>query len=263
MLVFSAFTPHSPMLAPTVGRDNLEQLKKTTLALKTLAEEIALTNPEIILIISEHGQTPTQTFTINGASNFQANFKRFGDLETILNFKGDLTFSYQIKESLETKIALQIINQEEIGRGASVPLFYLTEHLKDVKIIPLNQAELNNEQHFLLGKYINEIIQKTSKRIAVIASGDLSHTLKKDSPAGFSPAGKIFDNKLIEYLNTKNYTGLISLDESLTKSAVECGLKPLLILTGILNEYNYTPEILAYEFPFGVGYLTVHFELNK
>ncbi|HPA25873.1 MAG TPA: AmmeMemoRadiSam system protein B [bacterium] len=263
MLVFSAFTPHTPMLAPTVGRANLVSLKKTTEALEKLAEEIALANPEIILIISEHGQIMEQAFTINGSQNFQANFKKFGDLETLLKFAGDPIFSYQLKEHSETKIPLHLVDQQDLDRGASVPLIYLTKYLKNIKIIPLTHCGLDNKKHFFFGNHLNELIQKTPKRIAVIATGDLSHTLTPNSPAGFSEAGKTFDNIIIETLKNKNVTPLVDLDESLEKSAVECGLKPLLILMGILNDYNYTAEILSYEFPFGVGYLTVHFELNK
>lgn len=263
MLVFAGFTPHTPMLSPTVGRDNLVYLKKTTSALEKLAEELALANPDIILIISEHGQIMNQAFTINSAKKFQANFKRFGDLETLLDFNGDPIFSYQLKEHSEAKIPLQLSENIELDRGASVPLIYLTKHLKTIKIIPLSHSGLDNKQHFYFGSHLNELLQKTAKRIAVIATGDLSHTLSKNSPAGFSEAGKIFDKTIIDALNNKNTESLIKFEEKLVKKAVECGLKPLLILLGILNEYNYTPEILAYEFPFGVGYLTVNFELNK
>jgi hypothetical protein len=35
----------------------------------------------------------------------------------------------------------------------------------------------------------------------------------------------------------------------------------ILILLGILDEVKHEPQLLSYEYPFGVGYLTMEFKL--
>lgn len=263
MLVFAALTPHPPILIPALGRENLALLKKTSLAMEKLAAELSIANPETIIIISPHGPLLTNAFSINIAQDFTLNFKAFGDLETELNFIGDLRVGHQFKESLETKLPIQLISETELDHGVGVPLYCLTKKLKNFKIIPLNYSGLDNQKHFELGQKLADLIQHSKKRIAVIASGDLSHALSHDAPAPYSESGKIFDKSLNKLIEEKNNPDIINLEPALIKSASECGLKSILILLGILNDFNYTPEALSYESPFGVGYLVVRFELNQ
>ena len=106
------------------------------------------------------------------------------------------------------------------------------------------------------------MLSEKNKKIAVIASGDLSHCVTKDAPAGYSPRGKEFDEKLVELITNKNITGILKIDQGLIEEAGECGLRSIMILLGLLERINYTPEILSYEAPFGVGYLVANFKLN-
>jgi AmmeMemoRadiSam system protein B len=159
---------------------------------------------------------------------------------------------------------VQLISQEKMDYGASVPLHLLTGNMPDVKIVAINYARgLSLEDHFILGEYINKIIANSAKRIAVIASGDLSHRLKKSSPNGYSPKGAKFDNKLIEYLNDPATVrkNILAMDAKLINDANECGLKSIAILLGSLNNLEYKPKMLAYQTELGIGYLTMDFKL--
>ena len=263
MLVFSAITPHPPILIPAIGQDSLSKIKKTQYAMQELSNDFFVAKPETAIIISPHGNLMQQAFTINTAPQITANFKNFGDLETKLKFKNDIGLAYQIKETLETKIPIQMISDENLDHGASVPLFYLTKNLPDAKIIPFGYSGLNLNSHFKLGQNLAEIIHNSKKRIAIIASGDLSHTLTQTAPAGYNPNGKKFDKQLIALIQKRQAKKILNLDEKLILSAKECGFKSILILLGILSEHNYKPQILSYEGPFGVGYLVANFELNR
>ena len=70
---------------------------------------------------------------------------------------------------------------------------------------------------------LKEKIMDFNKRVAVIASGDLSHALSTDAPAGFNPAGAEFNAKIQELLSSRNTTGLLNLDPTLVQNASECG----------------------------------------
>ena len=153
------------------------------------------------------------------------------------------------------------VNNTELDHGAAAPLFYLTQNLKDTPIVPLGYSMLSYQDHFNFGLELQKIINQTDKKIAVIASGDLSHRLTPDAPAGFSPKGNIFDEKLVKLINQKNTDEILNLDENLIEEAGECGLRSFIILLGVLDNTEYTPEILSYEGPFGVGYLVANFGL--
>jgi len=263
MLVFATIVPHPPFLVPALNQKDLTSLKKTRLALEQLAEKLAAVAPETIIIISPHGPLLTGAFSLNIAPELKLDFRTFGDLETQLNFSSDIGLGHQLKEALETKLPIQLISESELDYGIGVPLYCLAKNLKNFKIIPLNYSDLENDKHFELGQKLTDLIQNSKKRIAIIASGDLSHALTNEAPAPYSESGKIFDKNLIKAIEEKDIVGLINLEPALIKNAAECGLKSILILLGILNDFNYQPEIMSYEYPFGVGYLVCNFELNQ
>ena len=76
------------------------------------------------------------------------------------------------------------------------------------------------------------------KKIAVIASGDLSHRLDDNSPMESNSAGPEFDQFLRDKLNKGDYDTLIEMDEKLIEDAGECAYKSLLIMLGLIKEYN-------------------------
>lgn len=270
MITFACFVPHSPILIPEVGKENLEKLKDTAEAYKSLEHDLYSSKPDILIIISPHANVQTnQFFTINQQPKLSANFKEFGDLVTKLEFDNEIGFGYKIKESCEDHFPIMLSAEKELDYGSAVPLLYLTEHLPDIKIVSIGYADLPYEDHIKFGEFIRKQINLSDKRIAVVASGDLSHKLHKDSPAGYSPRAQEFDQEVIKLLNDTVPNGrqekvdeLLKLDTSLISEVGECGLRSLLILLGIIKEINYQPIKLSYQAPFGIGYLVENFEIK-
>lgn len=260
-LVFAAITPHPPLLIPSIGKENLAKVSKTELALKKLEEELYLSKPNLIIIISPHGNLLANAFTINMCHEYQSDLRAFGDLSTNLKFKGDLVFPSLIKHNAKVyDLPITLISEKILDHGAVVPLYFLTQHL-NAPIVPVGFSGLDAKTHFNFGDLLREQIIKTNQRVAVIASGDLSHALTTDAPAGFNPAGKEFDEKIRELLAAGNATGIMQFNENLVQNAAECGLRSIIILMGILHNINYRFESYSYECPFGVGYLTANFAL--
>jgi aromatic ring-opening dioxygenase LigB subunit len=262
MISFACLVPHSPLLIPEVGQDHLSQLADTKRAYQHLEQELYVAKPDILIIISPHKERRPGAFTINQRPKIKLDFKEFGDLVTDLEFTNAVGFGYKIKESCEHYFPIVLTAEEKLNYGSGVPLYYLAKNLPDIKIVSLSYADLSVEDHLKFGEIIKKQINLSSQRIAVIASGDLSHCLHQDSPAGFSPRGQEFDQKIIKLLNEKNFEGLIKLDPELIKESGACGYRSLLILMGIIKDLNYEPEKLSYEAPFGIGYLVENFKLK-
>lgn len=258
-LTFAAITPHPPVLLPSLGKD-IKELEQTKRAFLELEQELYLAKPEIIIIISPHEGIFHDAFVINAYTDFTASFERFGDVVTKFAWKGSPDFAAKIShEGNNHAFPLRLISEPSMSYGASVPLSYLTSHLENVKIIPVGYTRLSAKEHIDFGELMKDVIMSSDKRVAVIASGDLSHHLSEKAPGGFRIEGKKFDDELIQLLETRNTLGIANMNPELVDKAAECGYRSLLILLGILKNVDYRFRRLSYEAPFGVGYLTGQF----
>lgn len=262
-LVFSAITPHPPILIPNIGRERFERVKASENALKDLANDLYASKPDTVITISPHAPISEDTFLINACEKFECNFEEFGDFETSFSFKPDLELIANIKMGAQDEnIPLNLICESQLDHGNAVPLFYLMKNLKDVPLVPISFTFLDVKTHYELGELLYREIMRTNKRIAVIASGDLSHAITPEAPAGFSENGKEFDETIVEMLKNKDEDKILKMDQAFVEEAAECGYRSIVILLGILKGMNYKPKVLAYEHPFGVGYLTCNFSLE-
>ncbi len=260
MLVFSAITPHPPILIPNIGKDEINKIKKTKEAMERLEQDLYLSKPDTIIVISPHGSLFTDAFSVNAHTNFVSDFEQFGDLTIKLQWKGSEHLAAKLKEMVKDEnLPLQLISQEKLDHGTTIPLYYLTQHLPNTAILPIGYSALDNMSHLKFGEMIKELVMETDKRVAIIASGDLSHALTTDAPAGFHKSGQKFDNKIIELLETRNTAGIANLESKLVEESAECGYRSILTLLGILKNIKYDFKNYSYEGPFGVGYLVGNF----
>ncbi|MFZ4631667.1 MAG: AmmeMemoRadiSam system protein B [Patescibacteria group bacterium] len=263
-LIKTVILPHSPLLIPEIGRANYDFLEKTVNAYKQTAESLKELGVETLIIISPHGQTQDNSFTLNIAPDMEVNLKDFGFIpnKTIIN--GDSLLADQISNALKNDFPIQLISENILDYGSAIPAYLLKNIIGDFKIIVIiPAAEISLEDHLNFGKQLKVVIDSSDKKIAVLASSDLSHRLKKKSPGGYSPKGAKFDNKLIEYLSEPETaaTNILKMDAKLIKDAGECGLKPIVILLGILDNLEKKSKIFSYQTDFGVGYLSLEFEI--
>lgn len=259
-LVFSAITPHPPIIIPTIGQENLPLVKKTIEAMEKLEKEFSRLKPETMIIISPHGTVCADAFSINFSEIYEGNFNQFGDFSTNLKFNPDLEFLHRLKERLEQNLPVILVKEENLDHGSLVPLYFLTKNIKP-NLVPIGYSFLDFESHLKFGRIVKEEILNSKRKIAIVASGDLSHRLTPDAPGGYSPQGGVFDKRLIELLKKMDVKGILEMDKNLIEEAGECGLRSFLILLGILEKINVKPELYSYEAPFGVGYLVMQFKL--
>ncbi|MBD3244887.1 MAG: AmmeMemoRadiSam system protein B [Candidatus Moranbacteria bacterium] len=259
MLNYAAITPHPPIIIPGIGgKDNLEKVKATIDSLKILNKDFKKKNPDTIVIVSPHSKVDFNVFNLNLAEELVGDFSDFG-LNRRIKFENDLDLASKIiKSSKDREIELNT-HRSLLDHGVWVPLYYLTQDL-NCKVINLSFCFKSLIEHYDFGRFLSEVFEKTGKKIAFVASGDLSHRLTPDAPAGFSQKGKEFDKKLIKFLKQKNKKGILNFDQNLIEEAGECGLRSIVILLGILDKKDYRVEVLSYEGPFGVGYLSARLE---
>ena len=111
---------------------------------------------------------------------------------------------------------------------------------------------------------IAETAEKLGRKIAWIASGDLSHKLTKNGPYGFNAAGPVYDKKIMEIMGSGNFPELFSFKDAFLEEAAECGHRSFVLMAGAFDGLAVKAEKLSYEGPFGVGYgVTLFTPLSK
>lgn len=265
-LIKTIILPHSPLLIPEIGRINYDFLNKTSAAYEQISADLKDLGLETLVVISPHCPSQDDSFTINIAPEMEITFKDFGFIPAKTSLIGDSLLADQIKNILPDELPLQLISEDVLDYGSSIPAYLFRKSNPDFKIIVISPAnELSLEKHYELGKYLKKIIENSEKKIAVLASSDLSHRLRRNSPGGYSPKGAKFDNKLIEYLSDKETAieNILKMDDKLIKDAGECGLKPIAILLGVLEKTPAKSHVISYQTDFGIGYLSLEFELQN
>jgi aromatic ring-opening dioxygenase LigB subunit len=262
-LVFSALVPHPPLLLSAIGREHARLLEKTGAAFVKLSESFALAVPDTVLVISPHLAAMPETFTVNHSPKYVTHFLEFGDFTSPREFTDDPLLIEKIRQaSREAQQKLITVSDGHLDYGAGVPLSLIPPAGAKPSIVVLSPTLDAAKQQFAFGQTVKEAIMSTNRKVAVICSGDLSHRLSSDTPNGFSPRGKEFDDLMLANLASGSASPILQMNPELVEDAHACGYGPICMFMGIMDRINCTPELLCYEAPFGVGYCTMEFHLR-
>ncbi|MBM3204783.1 AmmeMemoRadiSam system protein B [Candidatus Uhrbacteria bacterium] len=263
MIVFAATVPHSPLLISTIGKEHRETLAKTIQAYAEVEQALYIAKPETLVILSPHAQMYPDAFSGNVSDIFVGQLKEFGDHGTTVEARVDFLLLDHLHRAMrEENVPFTLTSQPELDYGFTIPLLLLTSHLKNWKLIPLATSLLDARMHYEFGRQLKRVLHAEERRVAVIASADLSHHANANAPEGATAEGQQFDATVREKLKALDAPGLLAMDQSLVEKAGQCGYKPILSLLGSLEHINCQAKELCYEAPFGVGYLTERFDIT-
>lgn len=265
--------PHPPIMIPEVGGQELVHIEATVNAAKKVAQQLRDANPQTIVIITPHGPVFADAIGITLHPHLRGSLANFGAPEVSLGFETDgLLIRNIIKKAerlginlvrLTDDLAKQYRFSLTLDHGALIPLYYLHKAGFKGQIVHITIGMLPYEEMYTFGKALQAAIAAGDRKVAVIASGDLSHRLIPGAPAGYSPAGAEFDRQIVAALKEVNIKAILNMDQDLVEAAGECGLRPICILMGVLGGLQTTAEVLSYEGPFGVGYAVAAFTVNS
>ncbi|MFW5961889.1 MAG: AmmeMemoRadiSam system protein B [bacterium] len=265
----AALLPHPPIVIEEIGGRELIKAEKTVQGFKKTAEEIAefKDDLDLLVFITPHGPVFRSTASLIIKEELRGNFGDFGRPGIKFSEKSDIDFAEKlISNSKEQDLSLQPLREsdlknygidQELDHGIMVPLNYLEKAGIKLPIIPISIGFISYKELYQIGQEIAQTAEKFDYKIAVIASGDLSHRLKKGAPAGFNSEAHLFDEKLIQYFKEKDFESILNFDQELVEKAGECGLRPIITMLGALDGLEVELKVNSYEGPFGVGYGTV------
>lgn len=268
-----AFLPHPPIMVPEVGRGELAGVAATVKSARELAAKLAARGPEAVVIISPHGPVFRDAVGLWAVPELKGHLGAFGAREVAFRYPLDLELTRAVADAaredgipvawLDEKAGRRYGLAPELDHGMMVPLYYLREAGIEVPLVAMGMALLDRMELYAFGAALGRAIRSGRRKVLLLASGDLSHRLLPGAPAGYDPAGRVFDERLRDSVAALDVEGLLNLPEDLAERAGECGLRSFIMAVGALDGYRISGEVLSYEGPFGVGYLVARLTPEK
>jgi AmmeMemoRadiSam system protein A len=256
--------PHPPIMVEEVGKGEAQKVASSIYGALKASERIAGMAPDTVVIITPHGTLMKDAMTIASDEILQGGLDRFGASGVRLSFDNDLELVDKIMEKADEEGTYCIPMHEDVKKsyglesgldhGTVVPLYFVNKKYNNFKLVHITYSFLPREQHYKLGIAIKKAVEELDRKVVVIASGDLSHRLTEEAPAGYDPRGSEYDEKFIKLIKSGEVKKLLSMPADLLESAGECAYNSTAVLLGSLNGCDIRGEVLSYEGPFGVGY---------
>lgn len=261
-ILYSALVPHSPLLLPRIGKDSHASLADTTNAFERVKKILEEKNIEtlVLLTTSDEHRKHSSLFRITVSQNYTAEFTEFGDLLTSWSSPSDTVLATEIKNDLaHAQIKTTFKSDPCLNYTAGVPLHLLVKE-GGMNVLVISPAETDARALFRAGTVIHATLQRSAKRIACIASGDLAHCgEKKATHEHYAKTCLPFDYMFLDALQKKRSETLLEFNYVTAEKLGACALPVSLVLRGIIEGMEWQPNVLSYEAPFGVGYTVTEF----
>ena len=265
-IVFACAASHVPGITAWPEAAPKDQAASVTDGFSSLRRELALARPDTILLLtSEHWANffldHASAFCIGRGDTFTGPVEPWLRVEK-RTLRGDPGLAIRLLDHCYANGFEPSHSQElEFDHGSMVPLSFLTPDM-DRKVVPLFFNTLaaprpSAKRCLALGRTLRAALDAAPERIAVVATGGLSHD------PGETNHGIIdtrFDLTFLARMSTADHAGLASYTdaEMLAAGAGTLELLSWICLAGIMGAA--TPRVVAYEpvhpWATGVGMLT-------
>lgn len=255
---WAALMPHPPIIVPEVGRGREQEAAPTLEGVRRLTEKLATLpqsgRPDCLLLLSPHQPYAKGGLFINNAPEIRGGLERFGAPGVNFQLTTPPLWAALADhiQAAGLPVAAGAFENLTPDHGSIVPLYFLG-HIFDrmPPVILASPIGLNPDQALTLGRALANL-DTSDRHWALLASGDLSHRLTPEAPAGYNPEGQAFDQAVMAALAAGDPASLIrDWPPARLEAAGECGFRSALTLLGLAGG---PVETLSYEGPFGVGY---------
>ncbi len=242
-------------MVPEVGREAIADVRSSIDAMAALTERVIRSGAETVVLISPHAPLEPDAFVAYDGPQLHADFSNFRAPTATVHAELDEELLKEITRAA-AETAFEVVRiRGDLDHGTAVPLYFLQRHGWHGRVVALGYSFLSNEDHLCFGNCIRAAIDKAGRRVAFIASGDLSHRLKPDAPAGYNPQAHLFDAEVVDAIRSNSTGRIVNIDPELRRTAGECGYRSMLVAIGVAQELESRCDVISYEAPFGVGYM--------
>lgn len=263
--------PHPPIIVPEVGQGGEAAAHNTIESFDECAQTIAQQKPETIVFISPHAPLFSDFLFYFDDAKLSGSFERYGAAQVSFSENQNLKLVKIFAEILDREhISAGSLSAQERARykitsdlehGVLVPLYFIRKYYTGFNIFILSCSAFEPLTVVKIGELLLEAIEQEGSKTCIIASGDMSHKVNKESPYGMVKEGAAFDTLIAHGIKNADYESIVTMDQSIRVRAGECGYNSILMLLGVLHwqERQFSSRLLSYEAPFGIGYVIAEF----
>lgn len=254
-IVFAGLMPHAPILVAGVGRGECARADRTIQAMAVGARHALAARADTIVVISPHSPRHSGAYGIWRTLRLRGTFADFGAADVTVDLPNDLALADRLGAELEARsVRAWWIPEERLDHGALVPLWFLVQAGWIGRTVVLGLDAEPDRARGDVGRAIAAAAEGLDRRVALIASGDMSHRLRPSSPCGFDPAGRRFDERFVAALESPSSDAVTRIGTDLSDAAAEDVVAPVEIALAAVAAAASGRLVLSYEGPFGVGY---------
>ncbi|MGI6726776.1 MAG: AmmeMemoRadiSam system protein B [Christensenellales bacterium] len=259
-IIGAVMVPHPPLIVPAVGRGGEAQIAQTAKAYEKAARAVAGWQPETVVIITPHSVMYQDYIHISPGAGARGDFGRFGAPGVRYEVAYDSELVHDIARLARDRgLAAGTAGERQpaLDHGFLVPLYFLAQAMGSpwpCRFVRVGLSGLPFEMHYRLGRLIRQAAQKVSRRVCLVASGDLSHYVQADGPYGFRAEGPAYDAKIMDIMGRAAFDELLAMPEDFCERAGECGQRSFLMMAGAFDGQKVEAEMLSYQGVTGVGY---------
>ena len=248
MLSAVGLVPSSPLLLHSVNKHRREELGTTEHALDTLADDWYARGIETVVIITPSRFAYEQAIGIDVADPYIADLATLGDLSPKATYHPDSQLIDRLQRTVRHEHAqgkflplLTLSTEPALPFGCAAPLAALAKRIPSLRIVPISPGQnLPAKEHYHFGTLLKQTVDESSKRIGILAAGDVS-------------LNHLADIRLI--LEEKSTASLLKLQPELNGHDNDASYQPLAMLFGVLDGIPAHTDIISIESPFAIGYV--------
>jgi AmmeMemoRadiSam system protein A len=258
---FGVISPHPPIFVPAVGGSEAHSAQSSLDALEAAHAALERFAPETIVLMSPHAPAFYDAFLVDASARLEGSLGQFGDSEQHA-WLGDPQLAEALLRAADDAGIPAVARSEDsrvragwLDHATIVPLSFL-EPTGRVPLVVLSLSSLDYATHRRFGELIRQSAERLGRKVAFVASGDMSHRLTPGANAGYSPRAAELDATIVSLVREGAFEQLMHIDPGLIEAGGECGLRSVITLGGFAGPDPVPTLVLSYEGPWGVGYLT-------
>lgn len=227
--------PHPPIAVAEIGRGEEKKICRTLDAFLEVSKDIALIRPETIIVISPHAVMYRDYFHISPGEEARGDFGMFRAPQVKFSVSYDSELANVIAhEAQKQKFPAGTDGERDpkLDHGTMVPLYFINQVYEDYRIVRIGLSGLPLADHWKFGNILQKAVDLTGRRVAFIASGDLSHCQKTDGPYGYRPAGPAYDERIMYVMGNAKFEELKDFKEEDLEESMECGHRSFTVMGG-------------------------------
>ena len=177
---------HAPIVVPDIAGSRAGLCARTSDAMARAAQRLCRHEPDVLVVISPHAPRDRTRFGVVEDASVTGTFATFGWPEIGVELPGAPEAARVLREVAEAHgIGTRRARGDMLDHGALVPLYFVHAAGFRGRTLVLALPFPGTDGERAMGRAIAAAAVRLGQRFCVLASGDMSHRLSPESPAGW------------------------------------------------------------------------------